>query len=141
MPPAPMVLTVAFIESRSIPEPNSGCWIWLGSVVNAGYGGIGLRDYPRMNAHRASYIVHKGDVPAGLDVDHLCRTPLCVNPAHLEAISHQENCRRRSAHIPFCKNGHPYDYVDVRGSRRCRICDAAAARKHRAALASAKAAS
>lgn len=138
----PLQLTQSYIEDRCIPEPNTGCWIWLGHIANAGYGALNLRSAPRMNAHRASYIAFNGPVFAGVDIDHLCRQPLCVNPDHLEAVTHQENCRRRGAALTHCKNGHPFgDAVDSRGSRRCRVCDADRSLRYRqkaAALASAQ---
>lgn|SRR3990167_4753588 len=124
MPPQRTPLTPSYIWDRVIPEPNSGCWLWLGPVGNAGYAVINLKGR-RMNAQRGSYIAHFGPVSAGLDVDHLCRNTLCVNPEHLEAVTHRENCRRRSAHITTCRAGHPYDYIDIRGHRRCRQCDRA----------------
>jgi hypothetical protein len=77
-----------------IPEPNSGCWIWDGTINTSGYGTV---DFHRKttNAHRAAYIIFKGQPDAGLVVDHLCRLRCCVNPDHLEAVTQKENCRRR----------------------------------------------
>ncbi|RZN19502.1 hypothetical protein CWO90_35315 [Bradyrhizobium sp. Leo121] len=48
-----------------------------------------------MSGHRASYIVFKGPIAGDMDVDHLCNNRICVNPDHLEAVSHRENCIRR----------------------------------------------
>jgi len=128
-----------YIADKSIPEPNSGCWLWLGPMGKNGYGTVRLGKMAT-SAQSASYIAHFGAVPSGLEVDHLCRNPICVNPHHLEAVTHRENCRRRSAMILKCSNGHLYDYVDVRGSRRCHNCDANNSLRYRAraALASIK---
>jgi hypothetical protein len=133
MCPARIELDVAYIEQRSIPEPNSGCWLWIGTEAPGGYGFINLRGR-RMTAQRGSYLMFKGAIPDGLEIDHLCRNPGCVNPDHLEAVTHQENCRRRDAVRTACPRGHVYDdHVDARGSRRCRKC-AAIARTRRLAL-------
>ncbi len=75
-----------------IPEPNSGCWLWLGSL-NGGYGQI-IRDGKNIRAHRWTYEIAYGPMPSGLETDHLCRTRSCCNPLHLEAVTHQENMAR-----------------------------------------------
>lgn len=62
-----------------------GCWIWTGSSYGTdGAYGQSYLDGRRLGAHRLSYLVFVGPVPAGLDVMHLCDVPKCVNPAHLE---------------------------------------------------------
>lgn len=82
---------------KLMPEPNSGCWLWIGARSALGYGhlmvrqGDGRRIY--QNAHRVVYEIVVGSA-ANRDVDHLCRTPACCNPAHLEAVTHAENMRR-----------------------------------------------
>ncbi len=78
-----------------MPEPNSGCWIWIGSArsVRHGYLQYGEIRYMKrmMLAHRASWILHKGEIPDGLDVLHHCDTPLCVNPDHLWLGTQKDN--------------------------------------------------
>ena len=71
----------------------SGCWIWSGSLNGRGYGQMYWRGRVR-RAHRVSYALLKGPLVEGLDLDHLCRVTLCVNPAHLEQVTHLVNVRR-----------------------------------------------
>lgn len=66
------------------------CWIWLRSVRPNGYGQAG----DRTNAHRMIYERSNGTVTPGLELDHLCRVPACVNPDHLEPVTHAENMQR-----------------------------------------------
>ena len=77
---------------RCIPEPNSGCWLWLMGTLRGGYGQFYDREYRKYRiAHRVSYEVHKGPIPNGLDILHSCDTPSCINPDHLRVGTHQEN--------------------------------------------------
>ena len=71
-----------YIDRFSIPEPNSGCWLWLKGCTLEGYG-VAWRAGSRMPAHRASWIAYYGPIPAGLCVCHKCDVPSCVNPHHL----------------------------------------------------------
>ena len=80
------------IEASSTPIPHAGCWIWMGSRKGS-YGKSHVNGIST-SAHRASYEATKGPIPAGLHIDHLCMTPLCVNPEHLEAVTPEENNRR-----------------------------------------------
>ena len=89
------------IEERSIPEPNSGCWLWLGSVNSRGYGTMGHRGKTAV-ASRLSYQVFVGD-PGDLNVLHRCDIPSCVNPEHLFVGTQQENiddCRSKGRFRP-----------------------------------------
>ena len=127
-------------EDKFIPEPNSGCWLWTGSCNDQGYGNF--KYFGRVEkAHRVAYRLYVGPIPTNMELDHLCRVPQCVNPAHLEPVTHWENGRRgqvgkwqlRKTH---CPHGHPYSgenlYIDTRGRRNCKECRQRIARKCRA---------
>jgi hypothetical protein len=119
---------------RVSPEPNSGCWIWTGAATAAGYGQM-VANRKHRYAHRISYEMHVGAIPNGLELDHRCRNTFCVNPDHLEPVTHAENVRRglgperagkRQRDKTRCPNGHPYTegniYYRANGNRDCRIC-------------------
>lgn len=73
-------------------EPNSGCWLWIGSVNPGGYGNF-WHGGKCLKAHRFSHIAFIGPIPDGFDVMHKCDTPSCVNPSHLKAAATLENVR------------------------------------------------
>lgn len=78
---------------------DDDCWRWLGSG-RSGYGTFSFRHEGRVlgaRAHRIAYRLTVGAIPSGLQLDHLCRTPCCVNPAHLEPVTRLENMRRAFA--------------------------------------------
>lgn len=117
------------IRFERFVERGEGCWLWKGYIAPNGYGKFHASETGEQSAHRASFRIFKGDIPEGFQIDHLCRTRNCVNPAHLEAVSHQENLfRSRKTH---CHRGHPLSgpnlYVKYRSSdnteaRMCRAC-------------------
>lgn len=94
-------------------------------------------------AHRVSYLWGKGEIPTGLDLDHLCRNRACVNPDHLEAVSRSVNLLRgktipaKHASKTHCPQNHEYStentYIGANGSRQCRTC-----RKYRNDISNAK---
>jgi hypothetical protein len=104
----------------------TGCWLWKGGTNHGGYG---LFYTNKMRpVHRVSYEHWNGPIPKDLQIDHLCRNPSCVNPAHLEAVTQKVNIRRgREYTKQFCKNGHPrtpenmYEMPSGKG-RDCKIC-------------------
>lgn len=79
--------------AKRIAVAQSGCWEWTGPLQPNGYG-ITWMNGRRIVAHRALYAALVGQVPDGLELDHLCRVRCCVNPAHLELVTHGENVRR-----------------------------------------------
>lgn len=106
----------------------SDCWEWQGPKSRDGYGVFcGVR------AHRWAFEYLRDAIPEGLQIDHLCRNPPCVNPWHMEPVTRAENLRRKAAAVTHCPKGHPYD-ADNTGrhtdnSRRCRECDRARSRE------------
>lgn len=115
---------------RYRPEVGS-CWLWVGGWQRkTGYGMFGTG----LLAHRFAYQLIVGAIRSGLELDHLCRVRLCVNPGHLEAVTHQENVarglvatrNRERARPPrtHCSQGHFLEgNVYISGShRQCRTC-------------------
>ncbi len=132
--------TAAFME-RVMPEPNTGCWLWLGQISSRGYGRMWIRRGWDMLAHRLSYARFVGPVPAGLVIDHVrargCGNTVCVNPDHLEAVTDKENILRgvgsgaQHARAVVCKHGHNDWYREKRGVRHCRTCNRQHARAYK----------
>lgn len=139
------------IEEKIVPEPITGCWLWTAYRDPKGYGRLQAEGGGRVNlAHRDVYERLVGPIPEGLTLDHLCKTPSCVNPAHLEPVTGAENTRRGRAGevrrairraVTQCKNGHEYlpettyvveNLVTGGTERRCRICLRASFKKYRA---------
>ncbi len=76
---------------------ENGCWVWQLFLDKEGYGKVGRRKSGKTRmymAHRVYYEKHRGKIPDGLQIDHLCRNHSCVNPEHLEAVTTGENTRR-----------------------------------------------
>lgn len=121
-------------------EKTEGCWLWRGPVNNHGYGQS--RVLGENLAHRVAFRLTKGDIPESLTLDHLCRVTTCVNPAHLEPVTHRENVLRGvsvsaiHARQTTCPRGHQYDSRKRSGGRFCSICTRAQRRARYVATAS-----
>ena len=75
-------------------EKGPGCWNWSGRVGRKGYGQFGNGRSRSTLVHKIAYEAIRGPVPDGLELDHLCRNRRCVNPDHLEPVTHRENVLR-----------------------------------------------
>ncbi len=128
------------------------CWLWTAHRNNKGYGVFHPEWNVRVYAHRWSYEQAKGAIPEGLEIDHLCRTPACINPAHLEAVTHRENILRSNAPTAvnavktYCPKGHPFDEENTylrpdRTGRNCRACNIERSKRRQEAVREAAAAS
>jgi hypothetical protein len=114
-----------------VAAASNGCWLWTGSRYSNGYGYFWLRRGRSALAHRVAYELAAGPIDEGMELDHLCRVRHCVNPAHLEAVTHRVNDLRGvgvsaiNAAKTHCPAGHPLSgdnlYV-ARGKRQCRTC-------------------
>jgi hypothetical protein len=153
--PSPLI----FVESQQyeiktvdrfkakVEVDNDGCHLWTGCLDKNGYGFFNMGRPKRLRrAHRISYLLFVGPVPAGYDVEHRCHTDdetcdgtdckrrRCVNPEHLEALTHSDNVLRgrsfsaREAQQTHCLRNHPLSgpgsdvYLMPRGGRQCRYC-------------------
>lgn len=136
-------MTEAF-EKNICYEPNTGCWLWIGTINEEGYGKFYRKTkWKTDSAHRISFGFNYGYLPK--ELDHLCRMRNCVNPQHLESVTHHENVLRgkagetaakRQLSKTHCPQGHEYTikntYIDPKlyysgssrnnPSRHCKIC-------------------
>jgi HNH endonuclease len=119
------------------PCPMSGCWLWAAAQQGNGYGTYKFYGKTGL-VHRYVYRELVGEIPAGLQLDHLCRQRCCCNPNHLEPVTPAVNvqrstapeaARRRHAAVTHCPSGHEYTPAntirwenDWRRHRVCRVC-------------------
>lgn len=125
------MLTVPTDYADRIDVTPAGCWEWTGSLDTHGYAQVKI-DRRSHLVHRLLYVNLIGEPPAGTEFDHLCRTRHCVNPRHLDPVTHRENVLRgegvaaKAARATHCPKGHPYSGDNLKvfadGKRRCRTC-------------------
>lgn len=120
---------------------DTKCWIARGKTRPGRYGRFYINGLT-FDAHRVSYTLFKGKIPAGLQIDHLCRNRTCINPKHLEAVTSRVNTLRgnslqaQNAKKTHCKYGHPFIQSNLvksqlkQGRRECLICCRAHWRKY-----------
>lgn len=125
------------LTSIRFPDDVYECWLWVGKRQRSGHGKFWWRG-DETSAHRAMYKTFTAANIDGLDVDHLCRNPPCVNLLHLEAVTRRENTLRGvsaaavNARKTRCVEGHEFagsNLIRYRGQRFCRICKNAAWRR------------
>ena len=113
----------------------SGCWIWKGYLDKNGYGCFRVKGKTHL-AHRFSWEYYNGKIPDKKEMDHLCRNTTCVNPQHLEPVTHRENNHRGrnwERERTHCPQGHEfteYNTYHHKGHRHCRMCRQIRKRKH-----------
>lgn len=128
------------LDERVLPYIERGddgqCWPWTGRTSQEGYGSVrwqcGCGSRHNTGAHRLSWIAVNGPIPAGMTVDHLCRTKDCQNPQHMEIVTLGENARRRKDKATHCKQGHEFTPENsgwAVGKRYCRTCGRSANRR------------
>ena len=131
------------LEDLSFPDPNSGCWYWCGHLDVDGYSKL-----RGTTGHKLSYETFVGPVPEGLELDHKCRNRACINPGHLQCVTHVDNVakavhgeKHRNTRKTHCLHGHVFSKSNTRVEtwngvtmRKCRACMTVRQRLRRARL-------
>lgn len=115
-------------------NPDTGCWEWQASLDKNGYGQFSINGGVK-RSHAIAYELLKGPIPDGHEPDHTCRNRRCINPDHLEPVTHRINIHRGNspmginARKTHCTRGHPLSeentWINKRGNRSCKQCSAA----------------
>ena len=104
---------------------TQACWMWTGRLNEKGYGLVSIKG-KECKVHRFMYLCLVGPIPDGLELDHVCRNRACINPAHMEPVTHRVNMRRSGDVKTHCLRGHEYTddntYYCRGSSRMCRTC-------------------
>lgn len=118
---------------------TNSCWNWEGTKT-LGYGYLWVKD-KNILAHRFSYMLFVGNIPKTLEIDHLCKNTSCVNPAHLDLVTHKENQYRgtnvgiKNKLKTHCIHGHEFDihntHIRKSGDRECLKCHSLQERQRR----------
>lgn len=121
------------ILERTIPEPNTGCYLWIGATHYFGYGSIRYKNKTH-NVHRLLFTLIKGEIPEKMVVMHICDTPSCCNINHLKLGSHKDNMidmslkgrwNNQNKLKKICINGHYFDEQNTgiyKNERYCKKC-------------------
>jgi hypothetical protein len=119
------------LAHATAPDPSGGdCWLWQRRLSHDGYGQVQCfvngRSMKTM-AHRVAWMAYRSEIPAGLQIDHLCRVRACCNPWHLEPVTNRVNSLRGAGRPRGCtRHGHEngYHWYDSDGFSQwiCRIC-------------------
>jgi hypothetical protein len=116
----PTIRPVADRFWEKVEKIADGCWLWTAGLSQDGYGLFREGPGRTRPAHRWAYEHIVGEIPEGLQLDHLCRVRNCVNPNHLEPVTAAENSRR--ARVTHCKRGHELTPDNVYWQRSCKTC-------------------
>jgi hypothetical protein len=122
-----------FWAKVATPTSASSCWLWTGNLDTHGYGLFLPDRWVRVAAHRFSWLVAGRTLTPSLVLDHLCHTPGCVNPQHLEEVTQEQNVLRGRnpriiAHLTgICSRGHPLTGKQIKATGKvvhfCKVCD------------------
>ena len=127
-----MTVEERFMAKVAIDE-TTACWLWTAALDRKGYARFGLNG-KNCTAHRVAYELLVGPIPDGLTLDHLCRNRRCVNPAHLEPVTNEENLRRgewpHNRYKATCKRGHNLTPARDGSRRRCLVCSRESSRRY-----------
>lgn len=103
---------------RHVAEPTAhGCLMWTAGHLPRGYGRVWV-DGRMAYAHRVAYAMYYGEVPDGMDLDHLCRNPACVNPLHLEPVTRRVNLLRGRTLVAAHASDRDCGFADCKNCRR-----------------------